>query len=143
MMVDNIRWAAYMEIIYSLPPDPMFTENWKDEWLSRLDALDPCVNKWMPHLLKDDYFKQGSVSEDYSRIKVASFLIGGMADIYSENVMRCTNLLASFDNPPTMNSFPNFIPPVLFSQPLVFKMNDPYLFLLLSFLTSIIYMCHV
>ena len=94
MMVDNIRWAAYMEIIYSLPPDPMFTENWKDEWLSRLDALDPCVNKWMPHLLKDDYFKQGSVSEDYSRIKVASFLIGGMADIYSENVMRTLNGLS-------------------------------------------------
>ena len=94
MMLDNIRWAANMEMIYSLPPDPMFTENWKEELLGRLSDLDPCVNKWLVHPLRDDYFKQGSVCEDFPRIKAATFLMAGMADSYSNNVMRTLNGLS-------------------------------------------------
>ena len=94
MLLDNIRWAANMEMRFSLPPDPVFTENWKEEWLKRLGDLEPLVNKWMTHPLRDDYFKHGSVCEDPSRIKAATYLMAGMADMYSNNVARTLDSLS-------------------------------------------------
>ena len=85
--MDNIKWAAIMEVRYRyLPPDPLITENWKEVWLKRLENLQPALYNWLHHPLRDEHFKQGSICEDMQRIKTPAFIIAGMADTYSNNI---------------------------------------------------------
>lgn len=87
--MDNIKWAAIMEVRYRyLPPDPLITENWKEVWLNRLENLQPALNNWLLHPLRDDHFKQGSICEDITRMTTPAFLIAGMADGYSNNITK-------------------------------------------------------
>jgi predicted acyl esterase len=51
---------------------------------------------WLQHPHRDDYWKQGSVCEDYSRIACPVYAIGGWADGYSNTVPR---LLAGLSVP--------------------------------------------
>lgn len=92
MLTDNIKWASFMEAMYSLPPDPLFTENWLELWRNRLENLQPLSEEWLKHHNRDYYWKQGSICEDYSKVKAATFLIGGFADGYTNTVKR------TFDN---------------------------------------------
>ena len=85
--MDNIKWAAIMEVRYRyLPPDPLITENWREVWLKRLENLQPALYNWLLHPLRDEHFKQGSICEDIQRIKTPAFIIAGMADTYSNNI---------------------------------------------------------
>ena len=92
MLMDNIRWAIYMEQICSIPPDPLLSDDWLEKWLTRLNHREPIASCWLTNQTRDAYYKQGSVCEDYSAIKVPSMLIGGYADGYTNSVKR------TFDN---------------------------------------------
>jgi len=88
MLMGNTSWAAYMDAITSLPPDPVFSPSWKEKWKRRLDAIPTFAKTWMSHPTKDSYWKHASVCQDYSRIKAATFLICGYADGYTNTVER-------------------------------------------------------
>ena len=51
---------------------------------------------WIGHQHRDDYWKQGSISEDYSSITAAVYAIGGWADGYSNAIPR---LIADLPGP--------------------------------------------
>ena len=86
MMLDNVKWSAGMAAVFSLPPDPLITANWKEEWLGRLETLRPLLDEVLTHPLRDDYYKRMSICDDISKIKAASFLLAGTADRYSNNL---------------------------------------------------------
>ena len=54
------------------------------------------VEPWLTHQRRDDYWRDGSVCEDYARIRAPVYAIGGWADGYSNAIPR---LLAGLPGP--------------------------------------------
>jgi predicted acyl esterase len=67
----------------SRPPDPdLVGEHWKKMWLHRLNTQPFPLEIWLEHQRKDEYWKHGSISEDYAAIEVPALMISGWADGY-------------------------------------------------------------
>jgi predicted acyl esterase len=89
LLGDHLSWSSTMMAYTSLPPDPeMVGEKWLDMWLERMDSLKPWLLQWMEHQKRDDYWKHGSVCEDYSQIQCPVLAVSGWADGYSNAVFR-------------------------------------------------------
>ena len=87
--VDMHAWSATMLAFAARPPDPRFAgERWRELWLERLEHLDPLIHTWLDHQTRDDYWRHGSVCEDYPAIKAAVLAVGGWADPYRDTVFR-------------------------------------------------------
>jgi putative CocE/NonD family hydrolase len=94
--VDMLAWAATMLAFESRPPDPRAVgDRWKDQWLDRLGKMDPYLDEWVRHQLRDDFWKHGSVCEDYSRIDAAVMTVGGWYDPYRDTVLRLVQNLSA------------------------------------------------
>jgi uncharacterized protein len=107
---DNLDWSATMMASNDLPPDPAVVgAGWRDQWLARMQANHPWGLLWLSHQRRDTYWKQGSVCEDFSAIKVPVYAVSGWSDNYSESIPR---LLAGLTVPrrgligPWAHSFP-------------------------------------
>ncbi|MFJ4875244.1 CocE/NonD family hydrolase [Streptomyces sp. NPDC088745] len=89
LAVDMHAWAATMLAFVCRPPDPaQVGDGWKDRWRERLDAVDPFIHTWLAHQTRDDYWKHGSVCEDYAAIDAAVLAVGGWHDPYRDTVLR-------------------------------------------------------
>ena len=108
---DNFDWSSTMFAHNDLPPDPEIVgAAWRDMWRQRMGQNEPWIINWLGHQRRDDYWKQGSVCEDFSKIKVPVYAVSGWADNYSEAVPR---LLAGLSVPrlgligPWAHSYPH------------------------------------
>jgi len=90
LLGDNLSWASVMFAYNSLPPDPALVgeDRWRDMWLQRLEGSGLWLEKWLRHQRRDDYWKHGSVCEDYSAVQCPVFAVSGWADGYSNAVFR-------------------------------------------------------
>lgn len=89
LAVDMHAWAATMLAFVSRPPDPLYAgEAWRDLWLKRLERVDPFIHTWLAHQTRDDYWRHGSVCEDYGTIQAAVLAVGGWHDPYRDTVLR-------------------------------------------------------
>ncbi len=89
LLNENQIWGSVFFSINGLPPDPEIVgSRWRDIWLERLESNYPFPALWLTHPHRDDYWKQGSVCEDFSRIRCAVYAVGGWADGYSNAVPR-------------------------------------------------------
>lgn len=111
LLNENQIWGTVLFGLNSLPPDPAIVgSRWRDMWLERLQNNRPFPAVWLAHQRRDDYWKQGSVCEDFSRIQCPVYAIGGWADGYSNAVGR---LLAGLSVPrkgligPWAHAFPH------------------------------------
>ncbi len=97
LLGDNLSWAATMFAYNSCPPDPALVgECWREMWFERLENNRLWLEPWLRHQQRDDYWQQGSVSEDFTAINCPVYAISGWADGYSNAVFR---LLANLDVP--------------------------------------------
>jgi hypothetical protein len=97
LLNENMQWGSILTLYSAYPPDPEIVgDRWRDMWRERLEALEPFPVIWMNHPWRDDYWRHGSVCEDYRRIDCAVYAIGGWADAYTNSVPR---LLANLDCP--------------------------------------------
>ncbi|HZX36841.1 MAG TPA: CocE/NonD family hydrolase [Streptomyces sp.] len=81
--------AATMLAFVSRPPDPLFVgDEWREMWLKRLEAVGPFIHSWLGHQIRDDYWKRGSVCEDYGAIDAAVLAVGGWHDPSRDTVLR-------------------------------------------------------
>ena len=110
-----LQWSAVMFVYNAAPPDPLVVgERWREMWLERMEKTPPYVEEWLRHQRRDDYWKHGSVGEDYSRIRVPVLAVGGWRDSYNNSIPR---LLAGLATPrrgligPWAHSFPSVGPP--------------------------------
>ena len=61
---------------------------WEAMWRQRLEVVRPWIVGWLHHQRRDEFWKHGSVCEDYGAIQCPVYLIGGWADGYSNPVPR-------------------------------------------------------
>lgn len=85
---DMLKWASWMRLYNALPPDPAYRDDWRDVWRERLERTPAYIEPWLEHQTRDDYWKHGSVCEDYAAIRAATLVVGGWADAYTNAVPR-------------------------------------------------------
>jgi putative CocE/NonD family hydrolase len=95
LALDMLHWASSMMTWNARPPDPRLAgENWRETWLDRLEAANAWIEPWLSHQRRDEYWKQGSVCEDYSAIECPVYAVGGFADGYTNAVPRLLERLS-------------------------------------------------
>ena len=115
LLNENLGWGATMWAYSSRAPDPMLADNsWRARWLQRLAAEPFLPAVWLQHQRRDDYWRHGSVIEDYAAIKVATLAVGGWGDAYKNAVPA---LVAGLGAPvkgiigPWVHKYPHFAVP--------------------------------
>ena len=86
LLGENFGWGAVMLSYSSRPADPVLRSDWRAEWLQRLENEPWLAPRWAEMQEKNDYWKHGSVSEDYGRMTVPVLSWGGWADNYMNTV---------------------------------------------------------
>ncbi len=85
---DMLWWASTMFAYSARPQDPeVVGDSWKENWLERLNTT-PYVNEWMSHQRRDDYWKHGSICENYNDIQIPVLSVSGWQDGYTDAVFR-------------------------------------------------------
>ncbi|WP_299846612.1 CocE/NonD family hydrolase [uncultured Roseovarius sp.] len=81
---ENIGWAATVSSWFSMPPDPKLVghNRWRDMWIERLEKAPFLASTWMRHADRDDYWRHGSICEDFEALKAPVLVLGGMHDGY-------------------------------------------------------------
>lgn len=78
------------------PPDPLYAgEAWRDMWVKRLEAMRPPVHSRLGHQLRDGYWRDGGVREDYGAIRAAVLAFGGWYEPHRGTVLRLVEHLPS------------------------------------------------
>ncbi len=96
LLGDNLSWAGVMFSYNTLPPDPALVgDRWREMWRERLEGSGLWLKTWLEHQRRDDYWRHGSVCEDYSRIKTPVMAVSGWADGYTNTVFRLMENLSS------------------------------------------------
>lgn len=92
LLNDNFWWGnimlAYMcrAVDSEIKPD-----TWKEESIKRLEEMPLWPKNWLEHQTKDDYWRHGSVGENYADIQVPVFALDGWADSYTNSVLTLMN----------------------------------------------------
>ena len=87
---DMFGWGTVFLAIQGQPSDPDITgrERWREDWLKRLNAVQFNLDRWFDHPHRDEFWKHGSVIEDYSQITCPVYAIGGWVDAYKNSIFR-------------------------------------------------------
>jgi predicted acyl esterase len=79
----NTYWAGVMLSYAARPPDPEVVGNgWAEIWKERLEAEPFLLDIWLRHQRRDDYWRHGSICEDWGAIECPVWVIAGWADGY-------------------------------------------------------------
>lgn len=85
---DMLWWGSTMFAYNGRPADPEIVgDAWRKSWLERLDT-PPYVEEWVNHQRRDEYWKHGSVAENYDDIDIPVYAVGGWADGYTNAIPR-------------------------------------------------------
>ncbi|KUP90720.1 CocE/NonD family hydrolase [Tritonibacter horizontis] len=82
LLSDNKNWSSQMFAYMTRPLDPDLRPDWREEWLGRIRELPFMGAEWLKHQTRDDFWKHGSICEDWSAITAPVLAITGWADAY-------------------------------------------------------------
>jgi putative CocE/NonD family hydrolase len=112
LLYSNFAWSSVMLCFASRPPDPeLVGKSWKKTWLHRLNTQPFPLEQWLSHQRKDDYWKHGSISEDYNAIQTPTLIISGWADGYINAPPAAAinlNTTTKAINGPWIHKYPHF-----------------------------------
>ncbi|MCC6306630.1 MAG: CocE/NonD family hydrolase [Rhodobacteraceae bacterium] len=115
VLVDKFAWGSSMFAIAPTPPDPALVgDQWRALWRGRLEQGGLYVEEWHRHQRRDDFYRHGSICEDYGAITAATYLVGGWMDGYSNAVFRMLEHLRCPRKGlvgPWAHKYPNFAMP--------------------------------
>ncbi|WP_424987810.1 CocE/NonD family hydrolase [Microbulbifer sp. S227A] len=113
LLNENLGWGATMWSYSSRAPDPALRDNWREMWLERLENEPFLPSHWLRHQRRDDYWKHGSVGEDFGAIGAPVLAVGGWGDAYKnavpqlvENVPGSKGIIG-----PWVHKYPHFAVP--------------------------------
>ncbi|MGB3814675.1 MAG: CocE/NonD family hydrolase [Shinella sp.] len=85
----QLSWAATMLAYQSRSPDPEIVgDRWKDMWLERLENEPFFMEEWLQHQRRDDFWKHGSICEDFDDFSIPALVIAGWADGYRSTPLK-------------------------------------------------------
>ena len=88
-------WASFFFGAMCHPPDPALVgDRWRAMWLDRLENLPLFLEIWTRHPRRDDYWRHGSVCEDFGAIQCPVYAVGGWTDGYTNAIPRLLERLA-------------------------------------------------
>lgn len=97
LLTEDPMWSVFILALNATPPDPaILGDVWREMWQRRLEANRCWSETWLSHQRRDDYWKQGSVCEDYGAIDIPVYAVAGWDDSYSNAMFR---LLAGLKGP--------------------------------------------
>lgn len=97
LLSDNLSWASTMFAYNSCPPDPVAVgDRWREMWHERLAGSGLWLEDWLRHQCRDDFWRHGSICEDFAAVTCPVLAVSGWADGYTNAVFR---LLANLDVP--------------------------------------------
>ena len=89
LLTAGLEWASFFFGSMCLPPDPALVgDRWRAMWLQRLENVPLFFDRWLTHQRRDDYWKHGSVCEDYAAIQCPVYAVGGWTDAYKNAIPR-------------------------------------------------------
>lgn len=89
LLGENLLWGSVLMTLAAQPPDPAIVgERWRRMWTDRLESVRLFPGIWMSHPRRDDYWKHGSVCEDFAAIRCPVWAVGGWADGYTNAIPR-------------------------------------------------------
>ena len=89
LAIDALPWASSMLVWNATPPQPANVgDRWREMWLNRLEKTPPFIEAWLSHQRRDEYWRHGSVREDFAAIECPVYAVGGWADGYTSAVFR-------------------------------------------------------
>jgi hypothetical protein len=89
LLTDTLDWGTMFQALLALPPDPALVgERWREMWQQRMDEVSLPLESWLRHQRRDDFWRHGSVCEDYGAIHVPVLAVGGWLDGYSNAIPR-------------------------------------------------------
>ncbi|ABI56262.1 CocE/NonD family hydrolase [Alkalilimnicola ehrlichii MLHE-1] len=89
LLGDNLSWASAMYSHSALPPDPAIVgDSWRETWHRRMEGSGFWLEDWLSHQRRDDYWRHGSINEDYGAVQIPVMAVSGWADGYSNSVFR-------------------------------------------------------
>ena len=84
-----LYWGTNMLGYNARPPDPEIVgDAWRQIWFDRMEKTPSWVETWISHQRRDEYWKQGSVCEDYAKITCPVYIVAGWHDSYRDSVLR-------------------------------------------------------
>ncbi|WP_299621250.1 CocE/NonD family hydrolase [Pelagibius sp.] len=115
VLTDKLGWGATAFAIANTPPDPALVgERWREMWVERLENNGLWLMDWFRHQRRDDFYRHGSICEDYADVEIPVYAVGGWADGYSNAIFR---LLQNLSGPrkglvgPWGHKYPHFARP--------------------------------
>ncbi|MBS9721972.1 CocE/NonD family hydrolase [Tianweitania sp. BSSL-BM11] len=85
----QFSWATTMSAYQSRSPDPeLVGERWEDMWLERLEHEPFFMEEWLSHQARDDFWRHGSICEDFDAFPVPALVIAGWADGYRNTPLK-------------------------------------------------------
>ncbi len=89
LLRNNLAWGGQALAYAARPPDPAIVgEAWRAMWRERLGNLPFFTAEWLAHQRRDDYWKHGSVCEDWSAIRCPVYAVTGWSDGYTNTALR-------------------------------------------------------
>ena len=113
LLNENLGWGATMWSYSSRAPDPALRNDWRGVWVERLENEPFLPSVWLRHQRRDDYWRHGSVCEDYSAIKAKVLALGGWGDAYKNAVPQLVQALPGAKGivGPWVHKYPHFAVP--------------------------------
>ncbi|MFT5784770.1 MAG: putative CocE/NonD family hydrolase [Ascidiaceihabitans sp.] len=113
LLNENLGWGATMWSYSSRAPDPALRDDWREMWLDRLENEPFLPTTWLKHQTRDEYWKHGSVCENFSGIKAKVLAVGGWGDAYKNTV---SNIIENIEGSkgimgPWVHKYPHFAVP--------------------------------
>jgi putative CocE/NonD family hydrolase len=85
----QLSWAGTMLAYQSRSPDPEIVgDRWKEMWLERLENEPFFMEEWLSHQRRDDFWRHGSICEDFGGFPVPALVIAGWADGYRNTPLK-------------------------------------------------------
>ena len=115
LLVDKVIWGSTMFGYNAAPPDPALVgDKWREMWLRRLNESGFWLEEWHRTQRRTDFYKHGSIAEDYGAIECPVYLVGGWADGYTNPIFRMLEHLSCPRKAligPWAHKYPNFAYP--------------------------------